>query len=271
MIFDLHVHTNLSDGIFSPEEVVSLAVNEGLNGIAITDHDSTSGIEQAIQISKKFNDFIVIPGIEFGCVHEDEEVHILGYFIDYKSPKMRSVSHKLRKSRWERGLNIIDRLKAIDIDISYDRLKQTLANNDYVGRPHIARILVEAGYVNSIQEAFNIYLDRGKPAYVERYRLDIRDTIDLIHELHGLAVLAHPGILRQKKIIDHCIAMGIDGIEAIHPKHNSDDVYYLIDLAKKYNLFTTGGSDFHGDKENENLLGRYYVNLNDILEMRERI
>ncbi len=272
VIFDLHVHTNFSDGIFAPEEAVYLAFNKGLNGMAITDHDTIFGIEPAIQASKSLNDFIIIPGIEFGCVHKDEEVHILGYFIDYKSSEIINITNKLRESRLKRGVHIINKLNNMGINISLDQINQTLSNNDYIGRPHIARALIENGYVNNIQEAFNIYLDRGKPAYVERYRLSINDTINLIHRSNGLAVLAHPGILKQKGIIAYCINMGIDGLEAIHPKHNKENVLYMLNLAQKHNLFTTGGSDFHGDKTNgESPLGKYYINLNDISTMKGRV
>lgn len=272
MIFDMHTHTIFSDGIFTPEELVGLAFNKGLDGIAITDHDTISGIEPAIQACKNLNNFHIIPGIEFGCVHKDEEVHILGYFIDYKSSEIKKTSKKLRDSRIKRGQNIIKKLNNLEINITLDQINQTLSDNDYIGRPHIARILVEKGYVNNMNEAFSTYLDRGKPAYAERYRLNIKDTIDLIHKTNGLAVLAHSGILEQKKIIDYCINMGINGLEAIHPKHKRKDVLYILNLAKKHNLFITGGSDFHENQINgKSLLGKYYINLNDIMPMKGRI
>lgn len=272
MFFDLHTHTNFSDGIFTPKEIVLLSSNKGLNGIAITDHDTLSGIEPAIQASKSLNDFTVIPGIEFGCVYEDEEVHILGYFIDYNSSKIKKITKKLKHSRTKRGLDIIKKLENIGINISIDQVNQTLSDNNYIGRPHIARTLITNGYVYDMKEAFDKYLNRGQPAYAERYRLSIADTINLIHTVNGLAVLAHPGMLKKKSIIDYCIDLGIDGLEAIHPKHKKEDVLYMLNLAKKYNLFTTGGSDFHGDKTNEkSMLGKYYVNLNDIPTMKGRI
>ncbi|NLJ79093.1 MAG: PHP domain-containing protein [Tissierellia bacterium] len=272
MISDLHIHTHFSDGLYSPAKVVYLAKNMGLKAIAITDHDNIYGIEQAIKASKDLDDFTVIPGIEFGCIHEDEEVHILGYFIDYHSPSIVNIIKKLQKSRLERGLQIIEKLDGIGINIVDGELRQDLSNHDYIGRPHIARALIRGGYVSSIQEAFNLYLDRGKPAYAERYRLELVDTIDLIHRVNGLAVLAHPGLLRWKTTIDHCIDMGIDGLEAIHPSHHRKDILYLIEQANKHGLFTTGGSDFHGDNDSkELLLGKYYINLNDICQMKERI
>ena len=271
MIFDLHVHTTYSDGLFTPEQVINLAIEKGMNGIAITDHDTVLGIEPAIEYSKNIDNFYLIPGIEFGCIYKDEEVHILGYFIDYKSSDIIDITKKLRNFRVIRGLEMIEKLNNLGINLSLDQVKSP-SKKEYIGRPHIARALVEFRHTDSITEAFDKYLDRGKPAYVERYKLKIEDTIKLIHRVNGIAVLAHPGILKNKKIINYCIAVGIDGLEAIHSKHTKKDVKDILEIGEKNKLMITGGSDCHGETVNgEYLLGEYYVNMNHIPIMKGRI
>lgn len=271
MIFDLHVHTTYSDGLFTPNQVIDLAVEKGIDGIAITDHDTILGIEPAIEYSKSIDGFYVIPGIEFGCIYKDEEVHILGYFIDYKSSDIIDISEELRKFRVLRGLEMIEKINSLGMKLSVDKVK-SLSKEGYIGRPHIARALIELGHTNSIDEAFDKYLDKGKPAYAERYRLGIKETIDLIHKAHGIAILAHPGILKDKEIINYCIKAGIDGLEAIHSKHNKSEIRYLLKIGKNYGLIITGGSDCHGAIiHGEYLLGKYYVNINHIPIMKGRI
>ncbi len=272
MIFDLHIHTNYSDGLFTPEEVVKLAIEKDLNGIAITDHDTIDGIEPAIEYNNSLIDSIyIIPGIEFGCIYKNEEVHILGYFINYKSPKIINLSKELKKNRIDRSVKMIDKLNAIGFEIKMEEI-QTLTKKDYIGRPHIAKMLVKKGYVDNIDSAFRLYLNRGQPGYVEKKSLSIDETIDFIHELNGIAVLAHPGLLKDKTIIEHCIKAKIDGLEAIHSKHNMKDVEFLLNIGKKNDLIFTAGSDCHGYIVNgEYLLGKYYINLNSIPIMKRRI
>lgn len=271
MIADLHVHTTHSDGIFTPEEIVDLAYEKGLDAIAITDHDTISGIESAIIRSQEYKNLYVIPGIEFSCTYLNEEVHLLGYFIDYKLSDIINVTKVLKEERYLRGVKIISKLNSIGINISVDEVKKNIKGN-LIGRPHIGRTLIEKKYVRSVEEAFNKYLGKNKPAYVERFKLETSEAINLIHKANGLAVLAHPGLIKKKNIINDLIAKSIDGIEVIHSKHSHKDVLDSIDLADIYGLFKTGGSDFHGDKRNgEYILGSYYINLNHIKEMKGRI
>lgn len=264
---DLHVHSSCSDGLLSPEELVDFAVNHGLDGISVTDHDSVSGISEAICQGSKYSNFYVIPGIEFGCIYENEDVHILGYLIDYKNTLLNDVIRKLRFSRQDRATMIIKKLEDLDIYITIDDVKKH-SKDDNIGRPHIARALIEKSYVNSIEEGFEKYLDRGKPAYIERFQLSIVETIDLIHSIGGISVLAHPVLLKNKHIIDYCIEQGIQGLECIHSKHSAEDEKIYKEIASQNNLIVTGGSDFHGDKP---LLGKYYISLEDIPVMKARI
>ena len=272
MIFDLHIHTDYSDGLFTPKEVVDLAIKKNLNGIAITDHDTVDGIEPAMVYNNNLIDSIhIIPGIEFGCIYKNEEVHILGYFINYKSSKIINLSKELKKNRIDRSLKMINKLNTIGFKIEMDEI-EVLTKEGYIGRPHIAKILAQKGYVDNVNDAFRLYLNRGKPGYVEKRSLNINQTIDLIHELNGIAVLAHPGLLKDKTIINYCIQAKIDGLEAIHSKHNMKDVEFLLNIGEKNNLIVTAGSDCHGRILNgEYLLGKYYINLNSIPVMKRRI
>jgi len=271
MIFDLHVHTIYSDGLFSPKEVINLARKKGLNGIAITDHDTVKGIYPALNISKNLNEFQVIPGVEFGTIFEDEEVHLLGYFIDYTSKKLLDALNMLKENRIKRGIKIVEKLNSLGMKLSIHDIKK-FVKDDYIGRPHIGKALVEKGYVMSLEEAFEKFLDKGKPAYVQRKTLTLKETIDLIHEVNGIAILAHPGLLKNKNIINKCIQFGIDGLEAIHSKHSANDVRMCIKIARMNNLIITGGSDCHGKIINgDYLIGKYYVNINHIPKMKGRL
>lgn len=166
---------------------------------------------------------------------------------------------------------MVYKLNKLGLELSIEEVKK-FSGEKYIGRPHIARALIKKGYVTDISEAFTKYLDRGKPAYVERYKITINETISLIKSLGGIAILAHPGILKNKTIINYCISLGIDGLECIHSKHSKDDTDYLVDISKTNNLIITGGSDFHGDLINGELtLGKYFVNIDTIPEFKERI
>lgn len=266
MLFDLHVHTSFSDGKFTPEEVVNKAFSKGLNGIAITDHDSIDGVYFASKQGDKYKNFYVIPGIEFGTISNNEEVHILGYFIDYTNKELIDVTQKLRSARIERANKILNKLYEMNIIIDFkDVLKYSSSNN--IGRPHIAKALVNKNYVKSVEEAFDLYLSRGKPAYFERFHLSLDETINLIHSVGGFCVLAHPGLLKDKSIIDDAIYKGIDGIECIHSKHTKLETQIYTNIAKTNHLIITGGSDFHGDPD---ILGDFYVDLEDVPKMKER-
>lgn len=271
MKFDLHVHTNHSDGRLTPIQVVDIAVEKGLSGIAITDHDTTTGIDEAIKQSYKHEKFKIIPGIELSCIYKDEEVHILGYFIDYKSPSIIKVTNDLKKARIKRGSEIISKLNHLGLKISIEEVK-FFSGEDYIGRPHIARALISKGYIYTIQEAFDRFLNRGRPAYIERYSLSIEESIDIIRTNGGISVLAHPGLLKNKDIIKDCISLGTDGLECIHSKHNKSDIALFHKIAERNDLIVTGGSDCHGDTTNGPLLlGKYFINITDISKFKEMI
>ncbi len=266
---DLHIHTTASDGVFSPSYIVDCAVKKGLKAIAITDHDTTLGIKKAIERSNKYENFIVIPGIELSSDYEGQEVHILGYFIDEQNKQLINVTRELRESRLMRSEKIILKLCEIGINISLKEVKE-ISDEGYIGRPHIARVLVDKGYVESVEEAFEKYIGKDKPAYVNRYKLSLKNSIDLIHKSGGVAVLAHPGILDKDLNIIKLIDIGLDGIEVIHPTHNEEIIKKFYEITRRYNLISTGGSDYHGHFiEEELLFGKYVVDY-EVVELLEK-
>lgn len=266
---DLHIHTTYSDGILSPNEVVSWAYKKNLTDISITDHDTVEGISEAIESSREFN-INVIPGIELSCVEQDEEVHILGYFIDYESEKIKEFTNTLKNAREDRNIKIIERLNKMDIDISVKDVEE-ISKEGNMGRPHIAKALINKGLVDTIDGAFKIYLSKGRPAYVERYKVSVKEAIDFIHSLGGAAVVAHPGLINNKKILNYVFKQDIDGIEAIHCKHDEDQIKIFLQLSEELNLIPTAGSDCHGYlEEGIPKLGEYYTNLDVAKLLKEK-
>lgn len=266
---DLHMHTTLSDGLLTPEEVVRWAYKKNIDTISITDHDSIDGISRAILESKKY-DINVVPGIELSCFFQDHEIHILGYFIDYKSEKLNKFIKKLKESRKERNYKIIEKLNKMDIDISVKEVEM-LSSEGVIGRPHIARVLIDKGIVDTVKGAFDIYLSKGKPAYVERYKVSVKDAIDLIHSIGGVAVFAHPGLINNSMILNNILQFKIDGLEVIHSKHNKDQVEELTNIAKHNNLIVTAGSDCHGYLDDgEPSLGNFFISAKDVELLKEK-
>lgn len=260
MFFDLHTHTIYSDGILSPVELIDLSVKRRLDGISITDHDSVGGLDEALSYCKGISDFRIIPGIEFSCNEKSEEIHILGYFIDYKSSLLLDYIDQLRINRLKRTKTTIIKLNNLGIKIDWaDIVKK---NYNIISRTHIAKELINLQYVYTIEEAFLRYLGLGKPAYVPKESLDVGTTIRLIIDTGGIPVLAHPGLLKEKSTIDFCTKAGILGIECFHSKHKDDETKQFIEYAKKNNLIITGGSDCHGELfDGDYLLGKYFCEI----------
>lgn len=251
---DLHIHTTASDGLMSPEEVVRWASVKRLTAIGITDHDTVKGISPAEKAAAKYG-IEVIPGIELSTTFENEEIHILGYYIDYKARWFIDTLIKLQKSRYERAGKMVGKLNDMGIDITLDKVKE-IADEGAMGRPHIARAMIDSGYISNIKEAFTEYIGKDRPAYVERYKLSTGEAIDIIKKLGGVSVLAHPGLLQNKSNLGRIIALGINGIEVYHSKHDEDTVKSILAVAHSRNLLITGGSDCHGIKvNNEPILG----------------
>ena len=268
MRIDMHTHTTASDGLLTPTELVKKAFEKRLDGIAITDHDSVDAIDEALNKAKDYQNFLVIPGVEMGCNYDDEEVHILGYFIDYKNKNLNEELTALKSSRWDRGISILNKLMELGINLPKDEILERARETGFIGRATLARELVNYGFVKDINEAFDKYLDVEKPAYVDRYKLSVEDTINLIHECGGVSILAHPGILKNKDIMTYCLERGIMGVECYHSKHSRSDEKLIRSFAERNGLIITGGSDFHGEKD---ILGDYSTDIFAIPEFRGRL
>ena len=243
---DFHLHTTASDGRFSPEKLVQLAAERGLEVIAITDHDSVAGVIAAVKAAESFPPLKVIPGVEINTDIPNGEVHILGYFIDYRSQELRQTLRRLRQARRRRAHKMVDKLAQLGIEVEWERVKK-LAAGGSIGRPHIAQAMLEQGYISRLQEAFNRYIGRYGPAYVERERLSPVGAVKLVAKAGGLPVLAHPaGIDNLEELLEQLIAEGLVGLEAYYNGYGQRTVKFLVNIADKHGLIITGGSDFHG-------------------------
>lgn len=243
---DMHVHTTASDGLYSPEEAVERAVEKGLSAIAIADHDNISGIQPASRRAMSLGNIRVIPAVELSCEWESRDVHVLGYFIDMAHPDMLRFLSELAEARHRRLQKMIARLHALGVSISVDEVLAQ-AGSGVVGRPHLARILAEKGYAEDEADAFAVFLERGKPAYVERYKIAPEEAVERVLEWGGVPFLAHPGL---GPIPDHYIrrlvAAGLQGLEVKHPAHSRDQVLRYCQMATELGLLISGGSDTHG-------------------------
>lgn len=257
---DLHIHSTISDGRFSPGEVVRKAAERGLTFMALADHDSVDGIAAALAAAKSFPDLKVIPAVEISTDVPSGEVHILGYFIDYTSHKLREALVRFRNSREMRAQRMVVKLSALGIHIEWPRVQQ-IAGDGSVGRPHIAQAMLEKGYIASIKEAFEKYIARDGPAYAEREKMTPVEAVELIVQANGLPVMAHPFTVPEPEaLVAEMRTAGLVGIEVYYNGYTADVINQLVSLAKKFHLITTGGSDYHGlDDSNETMMGAVTV------------
>ncbi len=253
---DLHIHTNASDGRFSPADIVQQAARKGLTIIAIADHDTVDGIAPALSAVKNFPGLRVIPAVEISTDIPHGEVHILGYFIDYTDHSLQATLKRMRDSRRERARRMIAKLGDLGMPISWERV-QEIAGSGAIGRPHIAQAMLEKGYIQTFTEAFAKYISRDGPAYIEREKMTPQEAVELILQTKGLPVLAHPFTIPDPEtMIIELKATGLIGIEAYYNGFNVDEVNKLVGLANKHNLIASGGSDYHGlDDDTETMIG----------------
>lgn len=242
---DLHLHTTLSDGRLTPKELIHLAASRGLKVIAVTDHDSTEGIIPSLEAAKQFPQLTVIPGIELSTDIPGNEIHLLGYFINYQDSDFQKTLLRFRKAREERARKMVDKLAKKGIYLSWDRVVE-LSNGGAIGRPHIAQVMVESGYITYPQEAFAKYIGRNGPFYVEREKLTPSEAVKLLLDVGGLPVLAHPWevgdldrMARELKIA------GLVGIEVYYGNYTTERVAVLKGMAQDLGLIPCGGSDYH--------------------------
>lgn len=246
MRVDLHMHTNASDGQYSPAELIELV--RDFDVIAITDHDTTDGIEPAQQAAQKYGAPKVIPGVELSAEDAEGDVHVLGYHIDIHNPHFQDTLTHFRKARFDRGRLMLEKLAEMGMPLDWDALVAS-AGGAAIGRPHIARALLAAGYVESVKDAFDRFIGNEGPAYVARARLTPEQSVELIHRAGGVAVLAHPGLLKDyRAMLMRLVAVGLDGVEVSHPSNSEQVRLDLRGIAVASSLIMTGGSDFHGPK-----------------------
>ncbi len=243
---DLHVHSTASDGRLSPEEIVRKAEELRLSAMALTDHDSVDGIAPALRVARTFPRLKFIPGVEVSTDVPSGEVHVLGYFIDYNNHELLASLARFRNSRQARAQGIIAKLADFGIRIEWSRVLE-IAGDGSVGRPHIARAMLEKGYITSIKEAFDKYISRDGPAYVEREKMTPAEAAELIVRTDGLPVMAHPfTVADPEAMIVELKAAGLAGIEAYYNGYTADETSQLVRLAEEHGLIVTGGSDYHG-------------------------
>lgn len=257
---DLHTHSTASDGLYAPSELLRQAHTAGLKVLALTDHDSTEGVEEAAEAAKNLGiDFI--PGIELNTDVHGGEIHVLGYFLDYQLPAFQATLKVLRDARVRRGQRMVELLNEQGIHISWERVRE-LAQGA-VGRPHVAKALMEAGYVKSIAAAFDTYIGKNGPAYVPRYTVSPEDAVRLINSANGLPVMAHPigspGLATLRTWLPDLQTAGLVGLETYYGPYTHKEEQALLSLAKQYNLIPTGGTDFHGPGIHPTPLGGRFV------------
>ena len=253
---DLHSHSTASDGAHPPAVGVELAVKAGLAAFALTDHDTLAGIPEA-QAAADAAGLRLVPGVELS-VHQDvTEVHLLGLHIrDVSALQARLEIYRDR--RVARAEEIVAKLRALGVELTVAQVLEA-AGGGAVGRPHVARALIAGGHVKDSREAFDRYLGAGKPAYVEKERLDIAEGIAIVHEAGGIAVIAHPGAEGRRERIEPLVALGLDGLEVRHPSHSSEDIKRIMALAEFFGLVPSGGSDWHGAQHGTRVLGGMHV------------
>lgn len=241
---DFHTHTVRSDGLFTPSQVVDMAIEKGLGAVAISDHDTVKGVREAVEYAKDKN-IKVLPAIEISTFASCE-IHILGYNIEYDSPEFLQVIENVKSMRRSRNERILEKLKEYGINLNRENLDN---NHKNIGRMHIARQMVAEGYVKDVNEAFDNYLGAKGVCHIDAVRLKPFEAVKLIKRYGGVPVLAHPQRYYMENVLENLIEgllkYGLEGIEVYYPKHNKEQREYYLSLANKYNLIATGGSDFH--------------------------
>lgn len=258
-IADLHCHSTCSDGSKTPEELVLIAKAIGLKGLAITDHDSIESFSIASETAKR-EGIELLTGVEFSTVHNKTSIHILGYAFAPHSEIIESFCQKHHLRRFTRNQAILEKLVKAGLPITELELeRETSGSMTTVGRPHIAKAMMRKGYVKTVQEAFQKYLGDGKSCFAEGPSFSTTETIDLIHEAKGLAVIAHPHLVDNGRILNELLEMNFDGIECYYAKFNMDQHKRWLRIAEKKKWLITGGSDFHGDIKPNLPLGSSYI------------
>ncbi len=263
---DLHVHSTASDGSLDPLEILTIAKKAGLKAIALTDHDSIEGAQKILAHPHLLGPVKFLTGVEISVSPPDffsvsGSFHILGYGIDVDHPDLNQILRKQQDARKNRNPGIIARLNELGFDMSLDEVISASEDKAQIGRPHIARVMVKKGFARSIDDAFDAYLGKGKPAYIDKPRVDTAKAIELIRLAGGIPILAHPGLLEvidfdaYEYLLSELVPMGLMGVEVYYPNHSAEETDFFAELAERFGLLVTGGSDFHGAINPEIQLG----------------
>lgn len=243
MTADLHIHTTASDGKYTPEELIKQAKEAGLTYVSITDHDTVAGLRQVISNRTSLK---IIPGLELSTDLANREVHILAYSFEIDHPQLSLELEKIVEDRFLRAKKMVKKLNALGYAVNYDRILKIAGQATAIGRPHVAKALVESGYFNQVGDAFPGLLEKNGPAYVPHYKMSPEFAIRLVECAGGIPVIAHPGLIGDDTVVLHLIQEGAKGLEVYHPKHDQFQTDKYLRMTQAHNLLVTGGSDFHG-------------------------
>jgi hypothetical protein len=244
---DLHSHTTASDGTLTPRELVGLAARHGVGVLAVTDHDSTGGVREAMDEARRLPPLEIVPGLEINCDVPGAEIHVLGYCVDWEAPWFQEFLGAQREERRQRVYRIAARLAELGMPIEPAEVF-ALVKEGAAGRPHVAQAMVDRGYVKSVREAFDRYLSLNGPANVPRKRLTPAEAVRIIRRARGVPVLAHPGLANRDEMIPELVEAGLLGIEAFYPEHSAGQIATYREMCSRLGLVATGGSDFHGPR-----------------------
>ncbi|MCX7826024.1 MAG: PHP domain-containing protein [Verrucomicrobiae bacterium] len=265
---DLHLHTRHSDGTFTAMEVVARAKAAELACISLTDHDTTAGVAEMTRLCADAQ-VEFIPGVELTAHRDEREIHILGYLVQHEAPEFVRQIERFKQARAERIIEMISRLRKVGVELQEADLAAVADNGTALGRLHIARAMLNRGFIQHLDEAFHRYIGRGKPAFVPKMRVGVAEATSLIHRFGGVAILAHPGISSVDGQLDHLFADGLDGIEVWHSRHSPHQCEKYLAWASARGCLITGGSDCHGMAKGEVLIGGIRLDYNHVERLKE--
>ncbi|MBI5687540.1 MAG: PHP domain-containing protein [Verrucomicrobia bacterium] len=265
---DLHLHTRHSDGTFTPAEVVRRAGEAGLSCIALTDHDTVAGLPTMTELCQAAG-IEFIPGIELTAHVGEREVHVLGYLVCYTEPEFVTQIEHFKEARAQRVAEMVTKLQTAGVDLQASDVTSVADRDSALGRLHVARALMNRGFVRHMDEAFHRFIGKGKPAFVPKTRLDVAAAAALIHKFCGVAILAHPGISGLENQLDGLLAAGLDGLEVWHSRHTAAQCERFLAFAQARSCLVTGGSDCHGLAKDEVLIGSVRLDYSHVERLKE--
>jgi predicted metal-dependent phosphoesterase TrpH len=266
---DLHLHTSFSDGTYSPEELTGHAARCGFACVALTDHDTVEGCARMATACQAAN-IEFFPASELTAEYRGTELHIIGYGIDIQHPKLLSEMQRYQDVRQNRIKEMVQRLNRLNVPLQESTVT-SIANCKSPGRPHVARALIQINVCKSLDEAFERFLKKGRPAWVPKFKVSADGAIALIHEAGGLAIFAHPGLVHHDSLIPDLVDAGLDGIECYHTKHPTTTVEHYLQIAEEHDLLVTGGSDCHGMNKGQPLIGTIKLPYQHVEQLKARL